>query len=345
MSGINSIDTSTLNGIKEVLSGTKRIMLSTHKSPDGDAVGSSLALYQYLKEMGHEVYVSVPDPAPAFLHWMPCFDELITFQKDKEEFKDVLEKCDILIALDYNHFARTGEELGKLLASSNALKILIDHHQEPDDFMKYKVWDVEASSTAQLVYDLIVSLSGDKAITKDIGECLYTGIMTDTGSFRFATCSSHTMRIVAHLLDCGVDGNNIHHLVYDQNSKDRLHLMGYALKKMVTIDEYYTAYISLSKEELERFNYKAGDTEGLVNKILSVKGIKVAALITEKEGNIRFSFRSSAQFSVNAFSRKHFNGGGHYHAAGGNINNDNIEDACSLFDSSIKLYKDELEKA
>lgn len=342
---LHSIDAKTLAGIKEEFSASKRIMLTTHKSPDGDAIGSSLALYQYLKEMGHEVYVSVPDPAPAFLHWLPHFDELITYQKDKDYFKEVLNECDILIALDYNHFARTGSELGKLLSDSNALKILIDHHQEPDDFMKYKVWDVEASSTAQLVYDLIVGLSSEKSITKSIGECLYTGIMTDTGSFRFATCSSHTMRIVAHLLDCGVDGNNIHHLVYDQNSKDRLHLMGYALKKMVMIDDFHTAYISLSKEELDNFNYKAGDTEGLVNKILSVKGVKVAALITEKEGNIRFSFRSSAEFSVNAFARKHFSGGGHYHAAGGNISNDNIKEACSLFESSIKLYKDELELA
>jgi phosphoesterase RecJ-like protein len=335
------IDEETLNGLKNALKGKKRILLSTHRSPDGDAIGSSLAMYHFLKEWGHEVVISVPDPAPAFLHWLPGHEEIIVYKNNKEAFAEICSHAEIIFALDYNHFARTGDELGELLQASTALKIMIDHHQEPDESMEYKVWDVEASSTAQLVYDTILALSGSDAITKDIGECLYTGIMTDTGSFRFATCSSHTMRIVAHLLDCGVDGNQIHQLVYDQNSIDRLHLMGYALEKMVLIADCHTAYISLSSKELRKFNYQAGDTEGLVNKALSVQGVKVAALLTEKEGSVRLSLRSSAAFSVNDFSRKYFNGGGHYHAAGGTFNG-SMEEAAQHFEKYIHENKDEI---
>jgi phosphoesterase RecJ-like protein len=339
------IDKATIEAIQTEFNQAKKILLTTHKSPDGDAIGSSLALYLHLKSLGYNVVVSIPDPAPEFLHWLPSFKDIITYKKNKQALISIIEECDLILTIDYNHFARTGSEMAKNLEASKATKILIDHHQEPDNFMKYKVWDVNASSSSQLVYDLIVGLSGKDAITKEIGECIYTGLMTDTGSFRFATCTSHTMRIAAHLLDCGVDGNKIHQLVYDQNSIDRLHLMGYALEKMVLLEDYFTAYISLSKEELDRFNYKSGDTEGLVNKVLSVKGVKVAALLSEKEGNIRISFRSSAQFSVNEFSRKHFNGGGHYHAAGGNLTHDNITQACELFESTIKKYKNELESA
>ena len=187
-------------------------------------------------------------------------------------------------------------------------------------------------------------MGGDYPLRSIRGECLYTGIMTDTGSFRFATCTSHTMRIISHLLDEGVDGNEIHQMVYDQNSINRLHLMGYALEKMVLMKDYHTAYISLSKKELDRFKYEPGDTEGLVNKALSVKGVKVACLITEKEGSIRFSFRSSAQFSVNDFARAHFNGGGHYHAAGGSFKG-SIKEAVAAFEEQIKKYKNELESA
>jgi phosphoesterase RecJ-like protein len=338
------IDESIVTELKNELSGKKRILLSTHRSPDGDAVGSSLAMYHFLQSMGHEVSVSMPDPAPAFIQWLPGYENIVVFKHSKDEFIQLLDKADIVFALDYNNFSRTGNELGTLLQESTALKIMIDHHQEPDESMDYKVWDVGASSTAQLCYDFMIALKGKEAITKEIGECLYTGIMTDTGSFRFATCTSHTMRIVAHLLDCGVDGNEIHQLVYDQNSIDRLHLMGYALEKMILLEDYYTAYISLSSNELRKFNYQAGDTEGLVNKALSVKGVKVAALLTEKEGEIRFSLRSSAQFSVNEFSRRHFNGGGHYHAAGGTFNG-TMEEACKQFEKCIKESKNELESA
>lgn len=333
-----------MNEIEKLLEKKSTIFISTHKSPDGDAIGSSLALYIYLKNMGHEVYASIPDDAPAFLHWMPEFEKLINYKRNKDEFEEKLANSSILFALDYNRFSRSGDELGSLLSKSNATKIMIDHHQEPDQNMDYMYWDTSASSTAQLVFDFISELSGEKEINKEIGDCLYTGIMTDTGSFRFSSCTSHTMRIVASLLDKGVDGNLVHQLVYDQNSIDRLRLMGYALEKIVLIDSCHTAYISLSRKELNRFNYKSGDTEGLVNKALSVVGIKVAALITEKEGLIRLSFRSSADFSVNEFSKKYFNGGGHYHAAGGSFNG-SISDACLLFEEKIKKHKDELESA
>jgi len=331
------ISKETAEELKALLSHPKKILLTTHKSPDGDAIGSSLALYHYLKAQGHDVYVSVPDDMPDFLNWLPGSDKFIIFYRRKKKFEEILNNADIVFALDYNHFKRTGDEMAKLLSQSESLKIMIDHHQQPDDFMQYRVWDVMASSTAQLVWEFIVALSGKQAVDKTIGECLYTGIMTDTGSFRFATCTSHTFRITADLLDIGVRGDLIHQYVYDQNSIDRIHLMGYALEKIVLMPEQKTAYIALSKEELKKFKYKPGDTEGLVNKVLSVVGVEVAALITEKENQVRLSLRSSGNFSVNQLSRTYFSGGGHENAAGGSLE--------MSFDDAIKYFKDSIKKA
>jgi len=335
MNNNNNLSGETIKSLRSLLSSPKNILLTTHKSPDGDAIGSSLGLYHYLKNMGHVVTVSVPDDMPGFLNWMTGSEDILVFEKSRKKFEQLLDKAEIVFALDYNHFMRTGIEMEPLLSSSNALKIMIDHHQSPDDFMKYCIWDVMASSTAQLVWDFIVALSGKGAIDKTIGENLYTGIMTDTGSFRFTTCTAHTLRITADLLDIGVRGDLIHQKVYDQNSIDRIHLMGYALEKIVLMPEYQTAYISLSKEELKKFNYKPGDTEGLVNKVLSVKGVNVAALITQKENQIRLSLRSAGDFSVNQFSRTYFNGGGHEHAAGGILNMD-LDDALKYFEEAVK---------
>ncbi len=330
-----SISDDTIKSLKTLLSSPKRILLTTHKSPDGDAIGSSLALYHYFKSVGHDVTVSTPDDMPGFLNWMPGSDDILVYVRDKKKFKKVLDDAEIVFALDYNHFKRTGNEMEELLSSSKALKIMIDHHQEPDDFMKYKVWDVMASSTAQLIWEFIVALTGKAAIDKSIGECLYTGIMTDTGSFRFTTCTAHTLRITADLLDIGVRGDLIHQKVYDQNSIDRIQLMGHALEKIVLMPEQETAYIALSKEELIKFNYQPGDTEGLVNKVLSVKGVNVAALITQKENQIRMSLRSVGDFSVNQFARTYFNGGGHEHAAGGSLEMD-LDEAIKYFEEAVK---------
>ena len=330
-----SISDETIKSLKSLFASSKRILLTTHKSPDGDAIGSSLALYHYLKSVGHEVTVSTPDEMPGFLKWMPGSEDILVFDQNKKNFVKALNESEIVFALDYNHFKRTGNEMEQLLTPSKAIKIMIDHHQSPDDFMKYRIWDVMASSTAQLVWEFIVAMSGKQAIDRNIGECLYTGIMTDTGSFRFTTCTAHTLRITADLLDIGVRGDLIHQKVYDQNSIDRLHLMGHALEKIVLMPDYHTAYISLSKEELKKFNYQPGDTEGLVNKVLSVKGVNVAALITEKENQIRMSLRSVGDFSVNQFSRTYFNGGGHEHAAGGTLNMD-LDEAIKYFEEAVK---------
>jgi len=329
------ISNNTVKEIKSLLSSSKKILLTTHKSPDGDAIGSSLALYHYLKAQGHDVSVSVPDDMPGFLKWMPGSKKLIVFNRNKKDFEKALDAAEIVFALDYNHFKRTGDKMEKLLSDNGALKIMIDHHQQPDDFMQYRVWDVMASSTAQLVWEFINALSGKETITKNIGDCLYTGIMTDTGSFRFSTCTSHTLRITADLLDIGVRGDLIHQEVYDVNSIDRLHLMGYALEKMVLMPDYNTSYIALSVSELKKFNYRPGDTEGLVNKALSVKGVNVAALLTQREGKVRISLRSSGTVSVNNLSRKYFNGGGHENAAGGLLDM-NMKKAIEYFEETIK---------
>lgn len=314
---------------------SKRIVITTHKSPDGDAVGSSLALGRFLTLLGHDASLVLPDSMPGFLAWMPGAERFLVFDNQPEEVQVRLDQAEILFSLDYNHFSRTGSAFQKPLEKTDAIKIMIDHHQEPDTFMDFKIWDVEASSTAQLVWEFIQLLNGNDRIDQTIGTCLYVGIMTDTGSFRFKTCTAHTFRIVAKLLDKGVDGDWIHQQVYDQNSKDRIRLMGYALEKIVFLEPQRTAYIALSKNDLKRFNYQPGDTEGLVNKILSVVGVEIAALITEKEGQVRLSLRSVGDFSVNDLARAHFNGGGHKHAAGGTLKM-NFNKAISYFVNTIE---------
>lgn len=337
MSEKSPITTTTAEGLKKLLSEPQRILLTTHKSPDGDAIGSSLAIYHYLSSRGHSVTMTVPDEMPEFLKWMPGRDKFLVFYKNKRKFNKALSQSNIIFALDYNHFKRTGEEMEPLLSASGAVKILIDHHLEPDNFPDYSIWDTGASSTAQLVWEFIVALSGKKAVDKTIGTCIYTGIMTDTGSFRFATCTAHTLRITAELLETGVRGDLIHQYVYDQNSIDRIHLLGYALEHIVLLEECHAGYIALSKEELKKFNYKPGDTEGLVNKVLSVKGVEIAALLTEKSNQVRLSLRSGGNYSVNRLAQKYFNGGGHEFAAGGTLEM-NFEEAVKYFEEKIKEF-------
>ncbi len=316
--------------IKQAIDKANAVVITTHKSPDGDAIGSSLALYHYIRAKGKKVNVIVPDAFPDFLKWMKGTDDIVYYDSQTELAEKLVNESDLIFSLDYNALSRIGD-LGEVVGKTNAIKVVIDHHQNPQEFADHYFVDTDCCSTAQLVYELMEQLGELEWLTQTIGECIYCGIMTDTGSFRYPSTTSKTHQIIAHLIDFGVEGSLIHQSVYDTYSADRLRLLGYALtQKMRVFPEKETAYISLSKQELKEHNFKKGDTEGLVNYPLSINGIKKAILVTEKEQDIRFSFRSKDSVYVNEIANQHFNGGGHVYAAGGSLK-------CSLEEAVNKL--------
>jgi len=275
-----------INKIKGILKSVKRVVITTHKSPDGDAIGSSLALFHYLEKIGKEVNVIVPDAFPTFLNWMEGSEKIIQYDEQTKEGDRLIANAEIIFSLDYNSLNRIAD-LRYPIEQSNATKIVIDHHQDPQEFADHYFVDTECCSTCQLIYEFIEKLDDLEKLDKTIGECIYCGIMTDTGSFRYPSTTAKTHQIIASVIDLGVIGSKIHQDVFDTYSEDRLRLLGYALtEKMKVLSEHNAAYISLSQEELKRFNFKKGDNEGLVNYPLSIDGIKFTALITEKEGYV-----------------------------------------------------------
>lgn len=327
--------------LNTLLSAKKQIVITTHKSPDGDAIGSSLGLYHVLKSKGCEVSVVVPNGYPDFLKWMPAEDVILNYELQENEVKQWFEKSEILFCLDYNTTHRTGD-VKELIEAYTGTSVMIDHHPQPDDFATYLLSDTSASSTAQLIYQFVDALGWEQLITKEVGECLYSGIVTDTGSFRFPATSAATHRVVAALMERGLQPHLVHQAIFDSNKESKLKLLGYCLsEKMRVLPEYKTAFIDLSNEELERFNYQSGDTEGVVNYALSVEGVRFAAIFKENEENVRMSFRSKGDFSVNQFARDHFNGGGHVNAAGG-MSEDPLQDVVKKFEELLPAYKDQL---
>lgn len=327
--------------IKEIskeIDQSSNIVITTHKSPDGDAVGSSLGLYHYLKNSGKNVVVIVPDAFPDFLKWMALSDDIIYFDKSKDIAEQYIQKSDLIFSLDYNSLSRIGD-LGDLIGETAATKIVIDHHQNPQEFANHYYVDTNCCSTAQLIYEFIDELGQLSSLTKDIAECLYCGIMTDTGSFRFPSTTAKTHQIIAHCIELGAEGSRIHENVYDTYSENRLRLLGYALThKMKVFPALNAAYISLSQKELKDYDFKKGDTEGLVNYPLSIDGISFVALITEKESDVSMSFRSKGDMYVNEFANTHFQGGGHIYAAGGKSDL-SLEDTIAKFEELIQKFK------
>ncbi len=322
--------------IKTLLSSPKKIVITTHANPDGDALGSSLGLYLYLKKQGHQIHVITPTGYPDFLHWMKGNDEVIVNQDST--FSDISKKfstADLIFCLDFSGLKRINK-LGPLVSESKAKKVMIDHHLDPEDFADYSLWDTKSSATAELVYDFIEGLGGQKDIDTDIAECLYAGIMTDTGSFKHSSTSAKTHRVVASLMDAGANVNKVNRAIYDTNSLNRLRFIGYALmEKLVVLDKVNAAYFVITAEEHERFHLKSGDTEGLVNYALSIKDIELAAIIMEREDEIKLSFRSIGDRAVNAFAAEHFDGGGHKNAAGGH-SGDSLENTVAKFKRLIE---------
>lgn len=280
-------------------------------------MGSSLALYHFLKSLKKTVNVVVPNEYPDFLQWMPGDKHVLNFEKDAKKVNKLLDKADAIFTLDFNTLKRI-EKLGIEIEKAKAPKIIIDHHQQPDDYASLYFHDVGACSTCELIYDFIVGLGGKKVIDKKIAACLYVGLMTDTGSFRYSSVNSKTHLIISELLKTGIIPSDIHSAIYDTYSESRMRLLGYALsEKMKLIEGLPVAFMSFTEAELKKFDYKKGDTEGLVNYPFAIKGIKACALFNEGEGGVKVSFRSKEKIDVNTFARKYFNGGGHINAAGG----------------------------
>ena len=324
---------------KALLKRSNNIVIVTHYNPDGDAMGSSLALYNYLIKIEKNITVITPNEYPEFLHWLPGNKKVIQYSKQSKKATSLIQKSDLIFTLDFNNYSRL-EGLGEVLKLATAKKILIDHHQQPDDYATLYYHDVAACSTCELVYEFICGLGGKQLIDKTIAACLYTGIMTDTGSFRFDSVTPQTHLILAHLLATGLKPSDIHTSIYDTYSESRVKLLGYCLtEKMVVLPEYETAYISLTEKELQKFDHQKGDTEGIVNYPFSIKGIKFCAFFSEGEGKIKISFRSKGSFDVNQFARKHFNGGGHINAAGGRGNVYDLQKTVKEFVDLLPIYK------
>jgi len=325
-----------------LISTSDKLVVTTHTNPDGDAIGSSLALYHYLKGIGKEVSVVVPNKYPAFISWLPGNENIIVYEEDHKAAQAVFAAAQLVFCLDYNAIHRSGN-LQDILKVTEAAKIMIDHHPDPEiEGFDFVYSTTETSSTAELIYDFILNIDEVQSVTKDIATALYVGIMTDTGSFSFACNRPETFQVTAKLIQTGIDTEWIHRKVYDTFSEDRLRLLGYSLsEKLVVRKEYATAYIALSRNDLDRFNYQVGDTEGIVNYALSIEDIAMAVLLTERKGRIRLSFRSKGNFSVNAIASKHFHGGGHRNAAGGDAY-ESLENAIAKLEELLPEYRDSL---
>ena len=319
-----------------------KAVITAHQKPDGDAMGSTLGLYHFLKQLGHEVTVISPTNWAQFLDWMPGVEQVIDFEANKNEASEIVAAADYVFCLDFNILHRT-KHLEPIIRDAKALKILIDHHQQPDTpSFAYGISDVKMSSTCEMVYDFIVQSGHSNLINIDIATCLYTGLMTDTGSFRFPSTTASVHKIVAHLKELGLQHAKIHENIYDNSTEGRLKFMGNAfLNRMIVLPEFKTAIMAIPKTDIYKFDLKTGDTEGLVNYLLSIEGIKFAAIVIDREEERKWSFRSKGNFDVNIFARTHFEGGGHANAAGGRSSK-SLDETFNDFKNIIENYKSQL---
>jgi phosphoesterase RecJ-like protein len=293
------------------------IIITSHKSPDGDSIGSSLGLLRFIEKLGCSATVCQPDPAPAFLDWLDTSSFLVMTEQP-EAVTAAFKAADLVFCLDYNATNRIGPAMQELLEAADCKKVMIDHHLNPEDFPTLSVSETTASSTSELIVELIEQSGNAELLNTEIGTPLYLGILTDTGSFRFPATSPRTHQILAKLLAAGVEHHLIHEALSDNNTASKLRLQGYAMsEKLEIMEEHQVAIISLSKEELAKYNYQKGDTDNLANQALSIKGMKAAIVFTERDGIMKMSFRSKGENPVNILASENFNGGGHANAAGG----------------------------
>lgn len=322
--------------IKSILSQPQNVVILSHRNPDGDAIGSSLGWLHYLSQKGHKVHIIFPSEFPLNFSWMPQSDEIVIYDLTPERAKELLGVASVICCLDFNALDRI-DKMGEQVRLSKAHKIMIDHHIDPEPFVDLMISDPQASSTSELILDIILALGEEKYIHPNLAECLYTGILTDTGNFAHAI-SPAIMRKAARLLEWGVNNEKIQVFLFKSLPEKQLRLLGFCLyHRMEIITEYQAGLIYLNKEDYAKFTIVRGDTEGIVNYLLMLKEVQIAALITDQNGIIKFSFRSKGDISVQALARENFNGGGHTNASGG-YQHTNLKEAIEKFKRILPKY-------
>jgi phosphoesterase RecJ-like protein len=332
-----------IRDIYPLLEAPRKVVITTHQKPDPDAMGSSLALSNFLKQLGHSVTVISPTNWADFLKWMPGCKEVIDYEYNREKAEAAIDKAEWIFCLDFNAMHRA-KHMARKLEQVNCVRILIDHHQEPQvECFEFGVSNTAKSSTCELVYDLIVESGNGGRINLEIAQCLYAGIIGDTGSFRFPSASQAVHLMVADLKSRGLNHTQVHEEIYDNFLENRMRFLGHVLlHRMEIMYEYNAALIAIPKSDLIRFDIKTGDTEGLVNYPLSIKGMKMVGLIIDRDEERKWSFRSKGNFDVNTFARKHFEGGGHFNAAGGR-SSESLEQNVHRFREVLKSYSTQLQ--
>ena len=331
-----------ISNIYPQLATPKKVVITMHQKPEGDAMGSTLGLYHFLTLLGHSATVISPTNWAENLNWMPGVKEVLDYERDATVGNNIIGEADLLFCLDFNTLSRT-KNMETALGDALGERILIDHHREPQvEKFAYGISDINKSSTCEMVYDFIMASDNADKINTIIAECLYTGVMTDTGSFRFPSTTGSVHSMVAHLKEKGLVHAPIHESIFDNNTESRLRFLGNVLlNRMELFYEYNTAFIAIPQADLLKFDIKTGDTEGLVNFPLGIEGIKFAAIIIDRGEERKCSFRSRGDFDVNTFARTYFNGGGHFNAAGG-ATNDSLEKASEDFVHAMKQHREQL---
>ena len=341
MTNFETMKNKSYSELRNMLKTKSNILITTHRSPDGDAMGSSLALFQVLLGLGNQVSLVVPNNYASFLHWLPYNDIVIEFEGNEQKAEKLIQQAELIFCLDFNDLKRT-DMMFNSLEKANAKYVMIDHHQDPSSFSDFCYSDPGASSTAQLIFEFIDHMGWIEYLNIDIAKCIYTGIVTDTGSFRFSSVDAKTHIIVAKLIEIGLNTSKVHQKLFDNNKESRLKLLGYCINdKLEVLKEYKTAVMSLSSEELERFKFVKGDTEGFVNYALSIEDVVLTAFFVQDKDRVKISFRSQNDFRTNLLSKTHFEGGGHVNAAGG-IYHGSIEDAIAKFKKVLPNYEKEI---
>ncbi|HLF45472.1 MAG TPA: bifunctional oligoribonuclease/PAP phosphatase NrnA [Chitinophagaceae bacterium] len=325
--------------IFSILKNPKQVVIVPHQKPDADAMGASLALYHFLKQLGHTVTVISPTNWASWVNWMPGSKEVIDYDLQKEKAIKILDEAALLFCLDFNAFHRV-KNLAAKLEQLTCIKILIDHHQQPDEkSFDFGITDSSKSSTCEMIYDLINSAGYNESITKEIAECIYAGVVADTGSFRFSSTSADVHRLVADLMQKGLEHLHVHNELFDNFLENRMRFIGHVLSnRMEVFYEYNTILLKVPKSDLVKYQIKTGDTEGLVNYPQSIRGIKLVAIVIDRDEERKWSFRSKGNFDCNIFARKYFEGGGHFNASGGR-SSDSLENTVQAFYTAMKENK------
>ena len=332
------IDENLIQAAKRKILDAENIVIAGHQGPDGDAMGSTLALCNFLHKIGKKATVVIPNVCPAFLKWLPGFKEVIVFKDNRHNAINAIKAADLLLTLDLNEYQRMGDDMASFMRQSKAVKVMIDHHLNPELFADVTISYPSMASTSEMIFRLICRMGYFDVLDKEIAECIYTGMMTDTGNFSFNSNNSEMYVIVSELIKKGINKDEIYNRVFNQYSVDRFRMMGYVLTKMEVIDELGVAIIPMSRAELNQYNYHKGDTEGFVNMPLSIKGICMSAFFKEEDGLIKVSLRSQGEVSVKEISQGVFGGGGHKNAAGAEAKGKTLDEAVEMLRSALPKY-------